>query len=360
MQELVIGNLHLKLPIVQGGMGIGISMAGLASAVANEGGVGVVSAVGLGLFEPDSSTHFVEATNRALRREIRKARTMTNGVLGINAMVALTHFDELVKTGIEEGIDIIFAGAGLPLNLPSFLPAGCKTKLAPIVSSGRAAGIICRKWKEQYDYLPDAIVIEGPKAGGHLGFKYDQIAKPEFSLEVLLKEVKENIVEFETLYNVSIPLIVGGGVYTGADIYKFIKLGAAGVQMGTKFVTTNECDASEVFKQMYLDAKEEDIQIINSPVGMPGRAINNDFLEKVKRGEKHPINCHFHCLRTCDYKTAPYCILNALLSAARGNMKHGFAFSGANAFKAIKISSVKEVIDELSLEYDEAEKADKK
>lgn len=359
MQELVIGDLHIKVPIVQGGMGIGISMAGLSSAVANEGAIGVVSAVGLGLFEPDSSTHFVEATVRALRREIQKARTMTKGVLGMNAMVALTHFDDLVKTGIEEGIDIIFAGAGLPLNLPSFLTPGCKTKLAPIVSSGRAAGIICRKWKEQYDYLPDAIVIEGPKAGGHLGFKYDQIPKEEFSLEVLLADVKANVKEFETQYNVSIPLIVGGGVYTGEDIYNFIKLGAAGVQMGTRFVTTTECDASDTFKQMYIDAKEEDIQIINSPVGMPGRAINNEFLDKVKRGEKHPINCHFHCLRTCDYKTAPYCILNALLSAARGNMKHGFAFSGSNAYRAEKIISVNELINELSQEYDQAALKDK-
>ena len=194
---------------------------------------------------------------------------------------------------------------------------------------------------------------------GHLGFKYSQITDEDFAVEKLLLEVKQNVVEFEELYNVKIPLIVGGGIYTGQDIYNIMKLGASGVQMGTKFVTTTECDADESFKQMYLDAKEEDIVLINSPVGMPGRAVNNDFLEKVKRGEKHPINCHFHCLRTCDYKTAPYCILNALLSAARGNMKHGFAFSGANAFRATKITPVKEVVQELNQEYDECAKNDK-
>lgn len=351
MEELRIGDLKIRVPIVQGGMGVGISLSGLASAVANEGAVGVISTAGVGLFESDFATNFDGATKRALIAQIRKARKETNGILGVNIMVALSNFDELVKISIDEKIDVIFAGAGLPLNLPKFLTKDCKTKLVPIVSSARAAELLCRRWKEHFDYLPDAIVIEGPKAGGHLGFKREQIDDPDYSLEKLLFEVKARVSAIEKEYNATIPLIVAGGIYTGEDMYKFINLGASGVQLGTIFVTTHECDASIEFKNIYINADEKDIGIINSPVGMPGRAIWNDFLKKVENGEKHPISCYFHCLRTCDYQTAPYCILSALLNAARGNMANGFAFSGTNAFKATKIISVKETIENLIKEF---------
>lgn len=351
MQELIIGNLKARVPIIQGGMGVGISLSGLAVAVANEGAIGVISAAGVGYFEPDFTSNFDGATKRALENQIRTAKKNTKGILGVNIMAALSNFEDLVKISIDEEIDIIFAGAGLPLNLPQYLKKDSRTKIVPIISSARAAEIICNRWKEHYDYLPDAIVIEGPKAGGHLGFKQTQIDNPAYSLEQLLKEVKASISTIERKYNAVIPIIVAGGIYTGEDIYRFIKLGANGVQLGTLFVTTHECDASIDFKNIYIKAIEEDINIIESPVGLPGRAVWNNFLQKVKDGEKHPINCFFHCLKTCDYKTAPYCILSALLSAARGNMQNGFAFSGTNGYRATKIISVKETIEALLKDY---------
>jgi len=354
MKVLQIGDLKIKLPVIQGGMGIGISMSGLAGAVANEGGVGVIAAAGLGMFEPDYRKNFVEANIRALKKEIHKAKEMTNGVLGVNIMVALTNFSELVKTAVSEKIDIIFAGAGLPLNLPQFLTQGSKTKLVPIVSSGRAAKIVCSKWKEQYDYLPDAIVVEGPKAGGHLGFKRMQLDDPEFKLEKILPEVLAEVKYFEEKYNTRIPVIAAGGIYTGADIKEIMDLGAAGVQMGTRFVTTQECDASLKFKQTYIDSEEKDMEIINSPVGMPGRAINNEFIEKINRGEKRPVKCPYKCLKTCNIESTPYCIVAALVNAMKGNFFNGFAFAGSNAYIATKITTVKETMESLVSEFKDA------
>lgn len=352
MKNLTIGNLIAKRPIIQGGMGVGISLSNLASAIANEGGIGVISSVGIGLFENDSVTNFVEATRRALVKNIREARKNSKGIIGVNAMVALNSFDELVKIAIDENIDIIFAGAGLPLHLPKFLKPESNTKLVPIISSARAAAILCDKWQQNYNYLPDAFVIEGPKAGGHLGFKREQIADDSYSLDKLFKEVKTIVTEFENKYIKKIPIIVAGGIYTGADIYKFLEMGADGVQMGTKFVTSIECDASDEFKNAYINCKEEDIRIIQSPVGMPGRAIWNNFLDKVESGQKRPINCIKDCLRTCDYKIAPYCIVVALMNAAKGKMQAGFAFAGANAYRADKISTVKEIFNELISEFE--------
>lgn len=354
MRELKIGDIRIKLPIIQGGMGIGVSLSGLAAAVANEGGVGVIAVAGLSMFEPDYAKNFLEANIRALKKEIQKAREMSSGVLGVNIMVALSNFTDLVKASIAEGIDIIFAGAGLPLNLPEYLTKGSKTKLAPIVSSARAAKILCSKWKEQYDYLPDAIVVEGPKAGGHLGFKRNQLEDPNFAVEKLLSEILVEVKYFEEKHNTSIPVIVAGGIYTGADIKKIMDLGAAGVQMGTRFVTTDECDASLKFKQSYIDSKEEDMEIIDSPVGMPGRAIKNEFIEKIARGEKRPIKCPYHCLRTCNIETTPYCIVSALINGRKGNFFNGYAFAGANAYKASKITSVKETMKALVQEFKEA------
>ena len=354
MNELHIGDLTIELPIIQGGMGIGVSMSGLAAAVANEGGVGVIAVAGLGMFEPDYAKNFIEANKRALKREIQRARELTNGVLGVNIMVALTNFAELVKTSISEGIDIIIAGAGLPLNMPEYLPKGSKTKLVPIVSSGRAAKILCSKWKEQYDHLPDAIVVEGPKAGGHLGFKRSQLDDPEFALEKLLPDVLEQVRYFEETYHTTIPVIAAGGIYTGEDIKKIMDLGASGVQMGTRFVTTEECDASLKFKQTYIDSHEEDMEIINSPVGMPGRAIRNEFIEKISRGEKRPVKCPYKCLKTCNIETTPYCIVAALINGRKGNFYNGYAFAGSNAFRATKIISVKETMDSLLREFKEA------
>ncbi|MFW5832288.1 MAG: NAD(P)H-dependent flavin oxidoreductase [Prolixibacteraceae bacterium] len=351
MKALNIGDLTIKLPVIQGGMGIGISMSRLASAVANEGGVGVIAAVGIGMFEKNYRRDFIDANIRALKREIQTAREKTSGVIGVNVMVALTNFQDLVKAAITEKVDIIFSGAGLPMNLPEYLTKGSKTKLVPIVSSGRAAGILCKKWKDLYDYLPDAFVVEGPKAGGHLGFKREQLDNPDFALEKLVPDVVSHVKPYEEKYNKPIPVIAAGGIYSGADIKNIMDLGASGVQMGTRFVTTHECDASEAFKQTYIDSTEEDMEIIQSPVGMPGRAIKNEFIEKINRGEKRPVKCPYKCLKTCNVEKTPYCIFAALMSAMKGNFFNGYAFAGSNAYRTSKIISVKETFDALVQEF---------
>jgi nitronate monooxygenase len=353
MKGFRIGNLAIAVPIVQGGMGVGISLSGLASAVANEGGVGIISSAGLGLLYRDYSSDYLEASIYGLKEEIRKAREKTLGILGINVMVAMTNFADMIKTAISEKIDIITAGAGLPLDLPSFLQKDSTTKLVPIVSSARATRIICEKWKTNYDYLPDAVIVEGPMAGGHLGFKEDQIFNEDYSLEKLVPEIVSELKTFEDKYGTKIPLIAAGGIYTGEDIHKIIELGASGVQMGTRFVTTDECDASSAFKQAYIDAKSSDIEIIKSPVGMPGRAILSDFILKVREGKKQPKKCPFKCIKTCDISKSPYCIIVALINALKGNFENGYAFAGSNAFRATKISSVKEIFQTLISEYRE-------
>jgi len=352
--QLKIGDLVARIPIIQGGMGVGISLSGLASAVAKEGGIGVIAAAMIGMGEPDIGSNYREANMRALARELRAAREKTDGILGVNIMVALTNFSDLVKTSIKEGADIIFAGAGLPLDLPSYVKDGAKTKLVPIISSARAASIICKKWLSKFDYLPDAFVVEGPKAGGHLGFKPEQIDDPEFSLEVTVPQVIEAVREFEEKTGKQIPVIAAGGVYDGSDIKRFLNMGAAGVQMGTRFVATHECDADEKFKQTYVNATEADIQIIKSPVGLPGRAVMGSFLEDVKKGLKTPFKCPFHCISSCDYTKSPYCIGLALVNAKKGLLKHGFAFAGKNAYRVESIVSVKELINSLRLSYMEA------
>ncbi|MFI3331901.1 MAG: nitronate monooxygenase family protein [Rikenellaceae bacterium] len=348
MKTLSIGDLTAKFPIIQGGMGVGVSLSGLASAVAKEGGIGVISAAGLGLLYKKLSSNYTEAGNLGLISEIRKAREKAQGIIGVNIMVALSDFAELVKTSIAEKVDIIFSGAGLPLDLPSFLKGDSTTKLVPIVSSARAAKLICDKWKQNYNYLPDAIVLEGPKAGGHLGYKAAQIDSEDFSLETTLPQVVSEVAKFEELYNAKIPVIAAGGIYTNDDIKEVMALGASGVQLGSRFVTTYECDASQDFKQIYLDAKEEDIEIIQSPVGMPGRAIHNSFLDKVKAGIKQPKSCPFNCIKTCDITRSPYCIVSALYQAFRGNMNYGYAFAGSNAWRANKMQSVHELFLELT------------
>jgi NAD(P)H-dependent flavin oxidoreductase YrpB (nitropropane dioxygenase family) len=351
MNNLKIGKYTLSFPVIQGGMGVGISLSGLASAVANEGGVGVISGAGLGLLYRDRSHDYPVANQIGLAEEIRKAREATKGILGVNIMVAMSNFTELAITAIREKIDILFAGAGLPLNLPALKPEGSETSLVPIVSSGRAAKIILEKWNSTYGVIPDAIVVEGPKAGGHLGFSNKEIGHDDFRLEVLIGDVRKEVEPFEHRYSKKIPVIAAGGIYTGKDIYDIMKSGADGVQMGTRFVTTEECDASDAFKQTYINAEERDIEIIQSPVGMPGRAIMNSFIDKIRQGKKSPLNCPFKCIKTCDVSSSPYCIITALFSAFKGNLEAGFAFAGSNAYRATGILSVGEVFRELKAEF---------
>ena len=302
--SLSIGDLTAKMPIVQGGMGVGISLSGLASAVANQGGIGVIAGAMIGMKEPDVAKNPIEANLRALRQELSKAREKTQGIIGVNIMVALTTFSQMVRTAIENRADIIFSGAGLPLEMPKHLLQACeekkeefKTKLVPIVSSARAATLIARKWLSRFDYLPDAFVVEGPKAGGHLGFKREEIDDPNFALEVLVPQVVEAAKRLEDQKGRAVP--------------------------------------------------------VKSPVGMPGRALQNDFIESARQGNKKPFKCVFHCVHTCDQEKTPYCIAQALISAMKGNLERGFAFCGANVARVNSIVSVKELMDSLQQEFDQ-------
>ncbi|MFC2020478.1 NAD(P)H-dependent flavin oxidoreductase [Chloroflexota bacterium] len=356
--KLKIGDLESRIPIIQGGMGVGISLSGLASAIANEGGIGVISTAGIGMLEPDFDKNFKQANERALRREIKKAREMTTGIIGINILVALTDYYDILQIAVDEGADLVFLGAGLPLKIPkTLLPNGsgkAPVKVIPIVSSARAAKLIFQYWARNYNHVPDAVVVEGPLAGGHLGYKKEQLNNPDYMLEKTLPEVISVLKPYVESFNKSIPVIAAGGVYTGADIYKFIKLGAQGVQMATRFVATHECDASTAFKEAYVKCKKEDLTIIDSPVGLPGRAIKNSFLEKISAGIKKPVKCPWQCLKTCDFQKSPYCICDALTNAKKGILEEGFAFAGANAYRINTITSVRKLIGTLLTEYKRA------
>ncbi len=352
--SLRFGDMIAKVPIVQGGMGVGISLSGLSAAVANQGGVGVISAAMIGMSEPDLAKNYAEANIRALQREIRKAKEMTKGILGVNIMVALSNFADLVRTSIQEKIDVIFSGAGLPFDLPKYLTEDSQTKLVPIVSSGRAAAIICRKWLSKFNYLPDGFVVEGPLAGGHLGFKAEQLDDPEYQLETLVPQVIAAVKPFEQEHGRAIPVIAAGGIFSGADICKYLRMGAAGVQLGTRFVATHECDADLAFKQAFVDAKEGDVTVIKSPVGMPGRALKNQFLADVEEGKRKPYKCPYHCIVTCDVKKSPYCIAQALANAKKGRLNLGFAFAGQTAHRVKELLSVKELMESLEAEYNAA------
>jgi nitronate monooxygenase len=358
MNNLIIDDLKVSVPIIQGGMGVGVSLSGMASAVASEGGVGVISATGIGMHEKDFFSNFMAANKRILVNEIREARKKTSGIIGVNLMVALSDYDELFRAVYDAEADIVFIGAGLPLRLPNTISIdivkNSKTKLVPIVSSARAAKIIFRSWEKNYNYVPDAVVVEGPLAGGHLGFNKEQLSSPDYTLENILPEVIDVIVEFRDKHEKNIPVIAAGGIYDGADIYRVIQLGASGVQMGTRFVATQECDASNLFKEAYVNSKKEDICIIKSPVGLLGRAIENEFLKSLAAGNKHDFTCPCQCLKSCDFKTASYCIALALVNAKEGVLEEGFAFAGQNAYRIDKIIPVKTLFNDLIKEYAKA------
>jgi Dioxygenases related to 2-nitropropane dioxygenase len=346
LPPLIIGELKAQVPIIQGGMGVGVSGYKLSSAVANEGGIGVISGVQIGYRESDFTTNTKDANVRGLKKEIRMARELSpKGILGVNLMVAINNYEDMVKACVEEQVDIIISGAGLPLSLPK-LVEGSNVKIAPIVSSGKAAALIVKQWTKKYSRMPDMVVVEGPEAGGHLGFKREQLTEGKTSLEDIVPEVIEALKPFEDEYKKSIPVVAAGGVYSGEDIVKFIKLGASGVQMGTRFVATEECDADINYKNAYINSNKDDIKIIQSPVGLPGRAIKNRFINQVEVERISPKKC-FNCLKKCNPKETPYCISKALIEAVRGNVEEGLIFSGSSAYRIDKIVTVKELIDEL-------------
>ena len=350
-----IGNLEFSKPIVQGGMGIGISLSSLAGAVSKNGGLGVLSSVEMGCDYPNYKTNPKLANRQALEDHFKRAKEISgNRPIGLNIMVALTQYEQIVKDAVEVGVDIIFAGAGLPLTLPE-LTRNSATKIAPIISSKRVAKLLLKHWWRHYQVVPDAIVLEGPLAGGHLGFKNEDLT-PERLLEQklpgLIPGVLEEIKPYEDLAGRPIPLIAGGGITTAADVRETLEAGAAAVQLGSRFVATVECDAASAFKEAMVNAKQSDIEIIVSPAGLPGRAIHNHFLEEVKAGLRKPVNCPFNCIKSCDYKTSPYCIGLALMAGKRGDLENGYVFSGANAYKITEITTVESLMNELMAEID--------
>ena len=282
-KPLIIGDLTAKIPVIQGGMGVGISLSRLAGSVAACGGVGVISTAQIGWREPDFRQHPFEANYRAIEKEIRKAREIAKGgIIGVNIMVATQRYEEYVKTAVKAGVDLIISGAGLPIDLPKYVE-GTKTKIAPIVSSLKSLKVICRMWERKYKKAPDLVVIEGPKAGGHLGFSREELDTfTDESYDGVIRSIIEKVKEYGEKFSKKIPVVVAGGIYDRADMDHALSLGADGVQMGTRFVTTEECDAAPEYKQAYLQAEKEDICIVQSPVGMPGRAIKNPFMDRVK------------------------------------------------------------------------------
>jgi NAD(P)H-dependent flavin oxidoreductase YrpB (nitropropane dioxygenase family) len=350
MKELVIGDITARVPIVQGGMGVGVSLHRLAGAVAKQGGIGVISAAQPGFRAEDFATNVRQANIKALSNEIKLAKEQSDGgIIGVNIMVAMQGYEDFVHCAIDAGADIIISGAGLPMDLPKFA-AGSNIKLAPIVSSAKAAKVILTRWAKQEDVTADMVVIEGPKAGGHLGFKADEVeGYTDEMMDAEIAKILEVVAQFEEKYSKKIPVIFGGGVYTREDIDHYMSLGLDGVQMATRFVATEECDADINFKMAYVNAKKEDIQIVKSPVGMPGRAIVNDFIRRTRAG-KDPIEKCYGCLAKCNPKEIPYCISQALFKAANGDTDNALLFCGENAYRVDKITTVKEIFDELTKE----------
>jgi nitronate monooxygenase len=349
--KLQIGNVIADIPIIQGGMGVRVSLSSLAAAVAEEGAIGTISSIGLGDIEA-SKLEYEKTSREALEREIRKAKSMTAGHLAINFMGVLSNVDDLILAAVREGIKIIVYGAGLPAKLPGLIE-DTSVNLVPIVSSARVAELILRSWEKRFERTADALILEGPLAGGHLGFSAEQLEHPEdYSLEKLLPEILEAIKPFEDRFGKKIPVITGGGIFTGGDIARMLSLGASGVQIATRFVCTRECGVSQEFKQSYLEAKEEDIVIIKSPVGMPGRAIRNKFLKDLEIQGRIPIKCDYRCLSVCKVSEAKYCIAQALVNSYFGDVDHGLIFCGQNAYRVDKIVTVKELISELLAELE--------
>lgn len=343
ISELRIGDLCARIPVIQGGMGVGVSLSGLAGAVAAAGGVGIISTAQIGYRDPDFGRHPIECNLKAIGEEIKKAREKANGgIIGVNIMVATRRYEDYVKAAVAAGVDLIISGAGLPMTLPEI---SGNAKIAPIVSSRKSLSVISKYWQKKYNRKPDLIVIEGPLAGGHLGFSKEEIDAYTVTNEKNYDDEVKAIIELAN--ELEVPVVVAGGIYERKDMEHYLAMGAKGVQIATRFVTTRECDASDAYKQAYIDAKKEDIVIVKSPVGMPGRAIHNAFLDKVAAGERFMRGCR-QCIITCKPDTAPYCITEALINAVEGRLDEGLIFCGSNAYRANKIETVADIMEEFS------------
>lgn len=346
MKPLNIGELKARIPIIQGGMGIGVSRWRLAGSVAKEGGIGVISTAQIGYDEPEFKNEPIPTNLKAIKKHIDLARSIAEGgIIGLNIMVATKQYESYIKAACEAGADVIISGAGLPIKLPE-LVRGYNTKIAPIVSSLKAASVILKMWDRKYKRTADFIIIEGPKAGGHLGFTKEQLNSKAIDFDAVIKDIIKHLKEYEDKYHVTIPVIVAGGIYDREDIKRVFNLGADGVQISTRFVVTEECDASEEFKKAYLNAAKEDIEVVSSPVGMPGRALLTPFLRKATLG-KIPVKKCFNCLEKCNPREIPYCITKALIEAVKGNIDDGLVFCGENAYRLDKMTTVRELFEEL-------------
>lgn len=348
LKELIIGDLVIKYPIIQGGMGVGISRGNLAGAVSANGGLGIISTAQIGYDEPGFEKDENKANLYAIRKHILKAKEISGGKpVGVNIMVALKNYKAHVEAAIEAGADVIISGAGLPVHLPEYT-SGSKCKIAPIVSSAKAAKVILQNWLKKAGRAADFIVAEGPKAGGHLGFKKEQIGQiTDEDYDEEIKRIIETVKGFEDKCGQKIPVIIAGGVFSHNDICHALSLGASGVQIASRFVATDECDADEKYKQAYVNASEKDITIIDSPVGMPGRAIRNKFVQYIENN-KIPVKKCFNCLEKCNPSEVPYCITKALIDAVRGDTENGLVFAGANAGRIDKIVPVHVLMEELA------------
>ncbi len=356
MQALKIGNKIAKLPIIQGGMGVGVSRSRLAGAVAAAGGVGIISSAQIGFDEPDFLHNHQEANLRSLKKHIQKAKAQAKeGLVGVNVMVALKDYEDQVRASVEAGADVVICGAGLPATLPE-LVAGSDTKFAPVISSEKAARILLKRWEKKYQTTADFIVIEGPKAGGHLGFSHEDIdkdKKQELDFDTEIQKIIQTVREYGQKFQKHIPVIVAGGIFDANDIRHVMALGADGVQIASRFVATEECDAAPAYKQAYIQAGAEDIEIIHSPVGMPGRAIHNAFLEQVANHDYKIPRC-LGCLAKCDPATIPYCITDALTKAVQGDIENGLLFCGENVSRIHEITTVDALIAELARGFENA------
>lgn len=367
LKPLKIGNLVAKHPVIQGGMGVGVSLSSLAGAVAKAGGIGIISTAQIGFKDQNFGKNPMAANLRAIHSELKKAREKApQGILGFNIMVATKEYASYVKEAVKAGADVIISGAGLPIDMPKFVAEAenenggsekkeRRTMIAPIVSSVKSALVICRMWDRKYHTAPDFVVVEGPCAGGHLGFSREQLTElgadtdhvaetfdePAYDKEI--RGIIGTVKSFAEKYKKHIPVITAGGIFDHKDVLHQFALGAEGIQAATRFVTTEECDADIAYKEAYINAKEEDIVIVKSPVGMPGRAIKNKFLERVAQGPVKVERC-FRCLEYCNPATTPYCITKALINAAEGRIDEALLFCGSNAYRCEKIETVPEVM----------------
>lgn len=348
-----LGNRELALPLIQGGMGVGVSMGGLAGAVAAEGAMGTLSTADAGWNEPDFAAHPQQANLRALRREVQRAKRLAAGagLVAVNAMVATRQYADSVRTALEAGADAIVSGAGLPLELPA-LAEGFEALLAPIVSGPRAAQLICRTWAKRYGRVPDFVVLEGCQAGGHLGFEEADLLSGRCTpLSRLIPEVLAALRPFEEKFGRAIPLFCAGGVATGAEMARCTRLGAAGAQLATRFIATEECDAGQGYKDVLLAARPEDLRIIHSPVGMPGRAVNSPLVQRLAAGMRQPPTHCSGCIKSCRPAETPFCITHALIEAVKGNWEEGLFFSGSRVDLVDRMRTVPDLIDELMKEW---------